>query len=70
MSNLFGEVQAQVIPEFKNKDFTGYTVLARFRNKADYDEFMDLIGESKLKYNPKKIIHKVVWPKNISSAFE
>lgn len=40
----------------------GYQVILRFRNQKDYFQFVDLIGQPKLKVYSKQIMRETDWP--------
>lgn len=54
--------EVNVRPEFIPKDFTGYTIMIRFRSAADLHQFADVISQPRLKAITKSCIKKIDFP--------
>ena len=64
---MFDEFESEVEevtvrPEFIPKDFTGYTIMIRFRSKEDLHDFATLIDQPRLKAITKSCIKKIDFP--------
>lgn len=72
MINLFALTEQEELeqeqvstPQFVSKDDGSYIVVARFRNRQDYENFVTLIGQPKLKAHSKVNMLKINYPEQI-----